>query len=323
MKISKELKVGLFMVSALVLLYFGFNFLKGVDFFASNHNYYTVYENVDKLTLSNQVYINGVQVGRVSDYEILQRQGNKVLVELEIDSDIVLGKSTVAILTGDFLGNKSIMLDNIEPKGGALSPNDTMQSALDRSMTDILAESALPVADNLQITMRKFNVLVENLTRMTQRMDTIFIGLERTPFLINKSLYTAQTNINDLSLSFKEVADNLNVVMKELKPTLANFKTVSDSVKAIQIGGTVKKLNQTLTKTNEMLTRLNKGDNTASKLMTDDELYNNLNKLLLNLDTLANHFNTNPKHFMAPLGKDRKYIEREMKKEKAKQATSK
>lgn len=323
MKISKEFKVGLFMVSALVLLYFGFNFLKGVDFFASNHNYYTVYENVDKLTLSNQVYINGVQVGRVSDYEILQTQGNKVLVELEIDSDIVLGKSTVAILTGDFLGNKSIMLDNIDPKGAVLAPNDTMQSALDRGITDILAESAVPVADNLQITLRKFNILVENLTHITQRLDTIFIGLERTPFILNRSLYTAQTNISDLSASFKEVADNLNVAMKDLKPAVANFKTLSDSLKTVQINGTVKKLNVTLSKMNETLTRLNKGDNTASKLMTDDELYNNMNRLLLSLDTLANHFNTNPKHFLGPLGKDSKRIERDLKREKEKQAKSK
>jgi phospholipid/cholesterol/gamma-HCH transport system substrate-binding protein len=46
--------------------------------------------------------------------------------------------------------------------------------------------------------------------------------------------------------------------------------------------------------------------------MTEDSLYNNLNNLLQNLDSLANHFNENPKHFMAPLGKSRKKIEKEL-----------
>ena len=133
------------MVIALVLLYFGFNYLKGIDFFASNHRYYAVYANVDKLTRSNQVYLNGYSVGRVSDITILQRNGNKVLVELEISSDIELTDSTFAVLTGDFLGNKSILL-SVKPGGNKLSPKDTLQSMLDRGIADILTERAGPVA---------------------------------------------------------------------------------------------------------------------------------------------------------------------------------
>lgn len=303
------------MIVAIVLLYFGFNFLKGIDFFSSNDRYYAVYENADKLTLSNQIFVNGVAVGRVSDIQILQYNGNKVLVELEIDSDIELDESTVAILTGDFLGNKSIMLD-IGKSGKPLSPKDTIKSAVDPGITDILTQSAVPVADNLQITLRKFNVLVDNLTRNTQRLDTIFMGLERTPIILNNSLYSAKNNIDDLSASFKQVAESMNGVLTEIKPTVSNIKTLSDSLKQVPVTNTVHKLNETLAKLNESLGRLNKGDNTVSKLMMDDELYNNLNTLLLNLDTLANHFNSNPKHFMAPLGMDRKRIERDLKKQR-------
>jgi hypothetical protein len=37
------------MVLALALLYFGFNFLKGIDFFSTTNKYYAIYQNVDKL----------------------------------------------------------------------------------------------------------------------------------------------------------------------------------------------------------------------------------------------------------------------------------
>lgn len=302
------------MIIALVLLYFGFNYLKGIDFFSSNHRYYAVYDNVDKLTMSNQIFINGYAVGRVSDIAIMQNNGNKVLVEMEISSDIVLGESTTAILTGDFLGNKSITLD-IGAVRNPLSPGDTVRSMLDRGIADILTETAAPVADNLQVTLRKFNTLMDNLTRNTQRLDTIFMGLERTPIILNRSLNAAHSNIDDLSISFKQVAENLNAVLKGMQPVVANFKTVSDSLKMLQLNGTLLQLNQTLAKVNESLGRLSKGDNTVSKLMTDDEMYNNLNRLLLNLDTLANHFNNNPKHFMAPLGMSRKKIEKELRKQ--------
>jgi phospholipid/cholesterol/gamma-HCH transport system substrate-binding protein len=67
---------------------------------------------------------------------------------------------------------------------------------------------------------------------------------------------------------------------------------------------------------NTSLALLSKGDNTMSKLMTEDTLYVNLNKLLLSLDSLATHLNENPKHFMAPLGKSRKKIERDLEKQR-------
>src|SRR5690606_15205496 len=99
MKLSKEVKVGLFMIVAIVMLYFGFNFLKGSDFFSSDYKYYAIYKNVDKLTESNQIFLNGYAVGRVSDI-VIQQDKDRVLVELSIDSDIIVTESTVAMLNG-------------------------------------------------------------------------------------------------------------------------------------------------------------------------------------------------------------------------------
>src|SRR5690606_42129340 len=90
------------MVIAITLLYFGFNFREGIDFFSTNNKYCAVFTNVDKLTESNQVYLNGFAVGRVSDIRIEQAK-NRVLVELDIDSEIVVTKSSVAVLNGELL----------------------------------------------------------------------------------------------------------------------------------------------------------------------------------------------------------------------------
>jgi phospholipid/cholesterol/gamma-HCH transport system substrate-binding protein len=125
MRISKEVKVGLFMAVSLMLLYFGFNFLKGIDFFSSTNRYYAVYTNVDKLMPSNQVFINGYAVGRVSKIQF-QQSKNRVLVEMEIDSEIILGDSTVAILNGDILGTKYIQL-NVGSIAHPIQPKDTLR----------------------------------------------------------------------------------------------------------------------------------------------------------------------------------------------------
>lgn len=311
MKLSKEFKVGLFMVVAFTLLYFGFNFLKGTDFFSSNHKYYAVYQNVDKLTESNQVFLNGYAVGRVSDIQI-QQHLDRVVVELDIDSEIVLTDSSVAMLNGELLGGRFIQLDMHGTGGRVLEADDTIRSEVAKGIMDFLAQNAGPVASNLTTTLKNVNHLLDGLTSNSQRLDTMLRGLETTPGLLNQTLRTANSNINDLGTNFKTVAANLNGTLEELKPTIANFHTLSDSLKQMELNNTVKKAQQSLAKLNETLARLNKGDNTASKLLTEDTLYVNLNKLLVSFDSLAKHFNKNPRHFLAPLGKSSKTIERDL-----------
>ncbi len=301
MKLPNEVKVGVFMVTALVLLYFGFNFLKGIDFFSSQKRYFAVYDNVDKLTQSNQVFLNGLAVGRVSDI-----------------SDVKLNNQTTAILSSDFLGTKSILLD-LGKGEKVLIQNDTLIAQLDKGMAELL-EQAAPVASSLQSTLIKVNNILSNLEKNTAQLDKMFAELASTPKAINETLTLTQGKIAQLSDNAIAVTHNLNGTLSDLKPTLENFKVISDSLKDLRLGATMNRTEQAITKLNETLSKLNSGDNTVSKLMTEDSLYVNLNKLLLDLDTLTNHFNTHPKHFLAPLGKSSKKIERDHEKENSKKS---
>lgn len=302
--------VGLFAAVAIVLLYFGFNFLKGIDFFASTTKYYAIYENVDNLAVSNPVQVSGFAVGRVSRIKIMPNREHTVLVEIDIDSDIKLGDSTKAILDSELLGSKYILLsigDVKEP----LKAGDTIYSEVAKGMFDVLTETAEPVASNVQSTLRKFNLVIENLTKNSQRLDSIFSSLQKTPMLLNTALINANSKIDMVSTNFNEVASNLNASLAELRPTLKNFAVLSDSLKYLQLNKTVAKTQQTLTSLNETLTKLKKGDNTMSKLMTEDTLYVNLNRLMKSMDSLVTHINRYPKHFTAPLGKSHKKVDRD------------
>lgn len=311
---NKEFKVGLFAALSLVLLYYGFNFLKGIDFFSTTNKYFVVYDNIDQLAVSNPVLINGFAVGRVSRIAIMQNRQNKVLVELMIDSDIQLGDSTKAILNSDFLGSKSILL-SIGKVTTPLNPKDTLIAEVAKGMLDVLSETATPVADNLQTTLRKFNTILDNLTKNSHQLDEMFHKLQTTPDLLNATISNANGKVDELTSSFKQVTDNLNGTLTELKPTLANFRQLSDSLKRVEINQTVNSAKEAIEKLNVTLDKMNTGKSTMGRLLTEDSLYVNLNKLLLSLDTLAQHFDDNPKHFMAPLGKSQKKIERDRRKE--------
>lgn len=322
---NKELKVGVFAVLTLVALYYGFYFLKGIDFFSTTTTYYVVYDNANNLAVSNPVKVNGFAIGRVSDIRILPEKNHKVLVEIDIDSKIRLGDSTKAILDSELLGGNFIVL-SIGPVSKPKLKNDTVLAELAPGMFDLLKNTAEPVATNLQTTLGKFNIVIDNLSRNSQRLDSIFMKLQSTPDILNSTLLNANDKITVVSGNFTDVASNINGTLNDLKPVLKNLAVLSDSLREIELNKTILKTQQTLTSLNQTLGQLKKGDNTMSKLLTEDTLYVNLNRLLLRMDSLVEHINHYPKHFTAPLGKSHKKVERdlkEMEEEKKKAAASK
>lgn len=322
---NKEFKVGVFAVLTLVALYYGFYFLKGIDFFSTTTTYYVVYDNANNLAVSNPVKVNGFAIGRVSDIRILPEKNHKVLVEIDIDSKIRLGDSTKAILDSELLGGNFIVL-SIGPVSKPKLKNDTVLAELAPGMFDLLKNTAEPVATNLQTTLGKFNIVIDNLSRNSQRLDSIFMKLQSTPDILNATLLNANDKITVVSGNFTDVASNINGTLNDLKPVLKNLAVLSDSLKEIELNKTILKTQQTLNSLNHTLGQLKKGDNTMSKLLTEDTLYVNLNRLLLRMDSLVEHINHYPKHFTSPLGKSHKKVERdlkEMEEEKKKAAASK
>ena len=96
MTIRKETKVGALALVAGVILYLGFNFLKGTDVFSGINNYYVRYKNVDGLVASNAVMLNGLQVGKVKAITIVPEKNNELLVELSISRNIISKGATFA-----------------------------------------------------------------------------------------------------------------------------------------------------------------------------------------------------------------------------------
>ncbi|ELR72711.1 hypothetical protein C900_01090 [Fulvivirga imtechensis AK7] len=313
MKVSKELKVGLFMVFSIAILYLGFNYLKGIDFFSSNDKYYAIYENVDGLNVSNPVYINGFIVGRVSDITLRQDKENQIVVELDISGNIVLGDTATATLTGDFLGNKSILLSTGDISS-PIKPGDTLIAVLDRGIADILAQSAQPVANSLEVTIKKINTILDNLSGNSDKINRMMDRFEKTPVLLNTTIVETKNNLEEITATFNKVGEELNTTLRAARPVLKNMTTFSDSLKALELNKTIRETNEAIAKLQNAIDHFTQSEGTLGRLLKDDSLYVNMNNAILNLDTLLNHFDQNPRHFFSPLGKSPKKISKERQK---------
>ena len=312
---NKEIKVGIIGLVGLVLFYLGSNFLKGIDFFSPVKQYYAVYNNVDGLIVANPVIVNGYSVGRVSKIKILQNQNNKILVTMDIDEDLIIDKSSVATLSSnDFLGSKAIIL-SIHDVLNPLNEGDTIIAEVDRGLSELL-EKATPITDNISITISRLNDLLSSLKgsgdMISNTLDNLNDVLTNSNELIESNKSTITNTLNNLN----DLSKDLSEKIEKIDPLLDGAQSIVNKLNSVDFDNTFNQIDILIASINGVFDDIDSGKGTLSKLLADDSLYNNLNKTAFDLDKLLFHINENPKHFFSPLGKSRKKIERDLKKQK-------
>jgi phospholipid/cholesterol/gamma-HCH transport system substrate-binding protein len=295
-------------------LYMGFHYLKGQDFFSSTHKYYVIYANVGGLEISNPININGVTVGKVSDKQLVQGDINQVVIELDMDEHIILGQGAQAILESDFLGSISITIDN-GILTNPIEPLDTIAGVLHKGIEDLLKESALPVANNLEATIKKVNAILDNLSGNGDKINEMMENMRVASKQMKQLMADSRVNLNELSRNYNRLAVTLSETAEATKPVIIKYGELADSLKSVDMNATLSKLNNVMDSVGMLVNNMNNGPGTLTKLLKNDSLYNNLNHTLEAMDKLLIHMNENPKHFFAPLGKSKKYIERQKAKE--------
>ena len=312
---SKEIKVGLIGVIGLVLFYLGSNFLKGIDFFSPINRYYAVYENVDGLIVANPVIVNGYSVGRVSEIRILQDRDNKILVSMDIDKDLIIGKSSKATLSSnDFLGSKAIVL-SIGDISSPISEGDTIMSEIAGGLSELL-EKATPITDNLGVTISRLNDILASLRGSGDMITTTLDNLNNVLTNTNNLIDTNEETITSTLDNLNNLTDDLSKKLNDIDPIIKGANDMISNLSSVDFENTFNQIDILLSSANGVFDNIESGEGgTLSLLLSDDSLYNNLNKTAFDLDKLLKHINENPKHFFAPLGKSRKKIERDLRKQ--------
>lgn len=311
---SKEFKVGLIALIAGVLLYYGFNFLKGNDFFSPTNKYYVLYDNVDGLNKSNPVIINGLAVGRVSRIQLLQDANNLILVELDIDENIELGDATKASLSNtDILGSKGIILD-VGALNNVIEPGDTLIPVQDKGLNELLA-SAEPVATNLNTTITRVNEILIGLKGSGEKINETLDEVKIMTKSVNEILGQNQYKLANIMSNTSALIVKLNMKLDEMDPIMKKTEGVLDSLNGLEINRTLASVRGTLDSLNYTMAALRNPDGTLGKFISNDSLYNSIQQTISDFDSLANHLNYYPKHFFAPLGKSHKKVMKDLEKE--------
>jgi phospholipid/cholesterol/gamma-HCH transport system substrate-binding protein len=295
LKITREIKTAILVITSILLFIWGYNYLKGNDLFNSYKFYYAEYENVEGLLPSAPVTINGLIVGKVKS--ITLNENGTLLVKMQINTDFPISKSSIAaIYDSGLLGGKQLAIQpNYADKNYAES-GDYLKGAVKSSLMDSLGDKVTPVMAKLEKLMTSADQLV----------------LSFNDVLDAKGKADLKKSLGELSATmeqFHKVAANANVILEENKGQLKgvvsnfnkvsnNFVKISDSLDKADLGKTVRNLNETLSKVDGLMKGMEAGQGTMGKLLKDDALYNNLEKTSKELEALLQDVRLNPTRYI-------------------------
>lgn len=297
MKLSREVKTGIFAIVSILLFILGYNFLQGSEFFASENIFYAKYKNVAGLAPSAPVTVNGMQVGKVRDVYLATNMGGEVIVEFTIDKDFQFSKSSVIqIYSSGFIGGNNLGVipdytSNIMAQSG-----DTLTGQLQAGMIDGILEKFTPIEKSILATLVK--------------LDTVLVDLDNVMDAKTKNnLKRSIANLSTTMSSLNGVASNMNTLIKDnketfdrtfsnLEVTTQNFAQFSDSLAQIETGKLMADLSNAISKFNSIAEQIEQGEGSVGKLLKDEALYNNLEGASKQLEQLLQDMKLNPKRYV-------------------------
>ena len=284
---TKEAKIGLVSIVSLALLYLGINYLKGVNLFKPVNHYYVAFSNVKGVTVSSPVYVEGFKVGLVREIAYDYDTTGKITVLVSLEDKMRINKGSYITVVNSFLSGAELHIHLNTFVDDYLRSGDTIEGRIETDMMTSVQENLLPGVE-----------------RMLPKLDSILGGLQT---LVNHPALTQSlTHVEQTTASLEQASRRMNqllandvpVIVENLKGITANFESVSGQMKELDLVGTMQTVNATLANLKLTTDKLNSSDNNLGLLLNDRQLYDNLNGTMENASLLLLDLREHPKRYV-------------------------
>lgn len=292
---NKNVKIALTIIVSLALLYWGIEFLKGVNLFKPANFYYAKFDKVDGLIEATPITVNGFQVGQVREIKY-DYETNKVSVMMSMNRDLKIPVGSSVSIQSGLIGSASMVLtlgDNTACyKVGDEIPSYVPVGVMDKVKTEVLpgVGGLLPKVDSI---MTSVNGLVGDpaLAAAIARLDGITLELTRSSQQLNVLLAS-------LNRSVPAVMNNVGGITTNLDGTASNLQAFSTTLKDLPLDSTMAQVNATIANLNALSQQLNNPNSSLGMLINDKQLYVNATNAVATLDSLMADIKKNPKRYI-------------------------
>lgn len=289
MRFKKEIRIAVTAVVALVITFFGMNFLKGKTVFRSNDLYYMTFNDITGVDKNTPVFADGVRVGMVHDifYDYTHEQPTHLVVAL--DKQLRVPAGTSATISSDIMGNTNIVLLMSNNVLERVLPGDTIHGNSGDGTVDRL-KAMIPTIEALG---PKLDSILSSLNQLLS--SPALQGTINNAEQLSGNLITSTRQLNQLLATMNK---NMPGMIQKADGVLDNAQVMTDNLSQLDVQATLTKVNTTLESVQQTVDKLNSTEGTVGKLLNDPSLYNNLNATMRDADSLVIDLKQHPKRYV-------------------------
>lgn len=295
---SKEIKLGIFATVILTVSFFLINYLRGEDIFNREIELISRYSDVEGLLPSSPVYIKGYKAGKVSevtydteseDFEVVC----SIRKEFRIPSD-----SRMTIYSVDIMGTKGVRID-MGSSSSYAEDGDQLLPAYEAGLIDGIAGSAGTLIEKVNSTLDSLGVTVSGINSLLSDANRDHISntlshLESTISNIESLSRSVEGRSEELSAFISDLSilsDKMVGIVEKADSAMAGINTAVTSISESDLQGVISSLKI-------FLDNVNDPDGTVGKLFVDDSVYDSVDSLLNDIDSLIRKIEENPKKYL-------------------------
>lgn len=300
-KLSNEVKIGLVVLTAILIGYLGYRIMKDEPFFSNPKVLYTTYDDVGKLIKGSNVYLNGFPVGSV----------DKMTYMPEVDSisvKIVIKEETIRIPVGskalfvppDVLGNSSINIIKSSNQQ-IINWGAHLIGTRKTGLMDSFSEKGTSIADSVTTTLTLVNDLLRSVKDLEedkgQEVGETITNLKQTSEVVKELFEKRKLEVDSIIVDARHTLKNMSAISDSSKDELVSFienlEAFSEDLDVLS-----EELKETTTSLNSILSKIDTGEGTLGKMVNDPSLYNNLDSLTVNFNELIKGIEKDPRRYL-------------------------
>ncbi len=291
---TKNVKIALTVLVGMVLLYWGINYLKGINLLTPANRYYTEIESTNGLLEAAPVTVNGFQVGQVREIQYDYKK-NKITVLLSMDKEMKVPEgSTITLVTG-LMGGASMVLNLGD--GPAMKVDSYIPTVDEPGLMDHVKDNMLPMVSEM---LPKVDSIMMNVNGLTG--DPALLAALRRLDAITRQLQASSQQLTQLMTNLNRgvpgVMNNVGGITSNLSGASSDITDLTASLKQLPLDSTVHALNATLANLQALSEQLGDKNSSLGKVINDRELYDNANHAIASLDSLLVDIKAHPKRYI-------------------------
>lgn len=301
---NKEFKIGIFVILAILILIFGIDYLKGINLFSPANFYYASYDNVQGLEVAAPVTCNGYKIGQVREINFDYNNPGKIKVLLALNKEFKVAENSKALIASTLLSGSYIDIKMGNSKK-MLSVGAEIPSEITPDLMATVSNDIMPAVNDI---LPKINAIMDNIDAVTSNLAV----LSGDPALgtsikrlngITGNVNSMTENFNVMSLGLRNqvpgVMRNVNSLTYGLDTIAANLGNLSWQLRSLPLNATMDNVNEITENLTRFSNQLNNDKSSLGMLMNDPELYNRLNSVAADVDSLIVDIKRNPKRYIS------------------------